>query len=273
MNACQKRALNEGPTQNLEVVCTYPGALDGRQPSTQVTCAMPDSGTAIDIVRQGWLNTPTIEAPGIKSMGFSQSARTLFVIFCAIFAVSAHAGWNLDPQKSSINFISIKKDSVAEVHRFRDVAGALMDSGEFMIDIDLTSVDTGIDIRDQRMQEHLFDVLNFPLATVNGRVASGTLDQMKQDEITPVEVELVVALHGKTVKTKALVNAVKLSADKLWVTSASPIIINASDFQMEPGVDKLKELAALPSISYAVPVVINLLFEKNSTSPAPDVKP
>lgn len=207
-------------------------------------------------------------------MEFFQLIKTLCIVCCAIFALPVHAGWNLEPEKSSVHFISIKKDSVGEVHRFRDVAGALMDSGEFMVDIDLTSVDTGIEVRDQRMLEHLFDVLNFPLATVNGRVAHGTLEQLKQDEVTPVEVELTVALHGKTVTTKTKLNAVKLSQNRLWVTSASPVIINISDFQMGPGVDKLKELASLPSIAHAVPVVVNLLFEYSETTlPAADAKP
>lgn len=196
-------------------------------------------------------------------------ARTLFAVICAISSTWAHAAWDLDPTKSSINFISIKKDSIGEVHKFKDIAGTLSQTGEFLIDIDLTSVDTGIEIRDQRMQEDFFDIMNFPLAMAKGRVDADVLGGMKPGVVTPVAVDLAITLHGMTAAVTAKVNAVKLSPTTLWVTSEVPVILNTEDFQLSPGVDKLKKLAALPSISYAVPVAINLLFEYTETVPIP----
>lgn len=42
------------------------------------------------------------------------------------------------------------------------------------------------------------------------------------------------------------------------VTSAQPVIINATDYGLTDGINKLRDLAGLPSISYAVPVTFTL---------------
>jgi hypothetical protein len=45
-----------------------------------------------------------------------------------------------------------------------------------------------------------------------------------------------------------------VSDSELLVVSAQPVILNVTDYQLGKGVEQLKELAGLPSISYAVPV-------------------
>lgn len=200
-------------------------------------------------------------------MGFIQPTKILIAFLCAASSTFAQAAWNVNPAKSSLSFVSIKKDSIGEVHSFKDIAGTLGQTGEFMLDIDLTSVETGIEIRNKRMEEDFFDVMQFPLAMANGRVDSTVLASLKEGEVTTVTVDLVVTLHGATAPVTAKLNAAKLSPTTLWVTSAVPIILNTEDFKLSPGVEKLKALAGLPSIAYAVPVVVNLLLEY--TEPAP----
>lgn len=201
-------------------------------------------------------------------MKLVQPANLLLAALCAFSSTVAHAAWNLDSEKSSVNFVSIKKDSIGEVHRFKDVAGTLSQTGEFMLDIDLTSVDTGIEIRDERMQESFFDVMNYPLAMAKGRVDAQVLDSLKEGEVTPATANLSLTLHGATAELSAKLNAVKLSDDTLWVTSAVPVIVDTNDFDLAPGVDKLKALAGLDSISYAVPLTVNLLFNYAESAPA-----
>jgi hypothetical protein len=38
------------------------------------------------------------------------------------------------------------------------------------------------------------------------------------------------------------------------VVSAHPVILNADNYKLAKGIEKLRELASLPSISHAVPV-------------------
>jgi hypothetical protein len=63
-------------------------------------------------------------------------------------------------------------------------------------------------------------------------------------------------------QAKALVNVVVVRQldGSLIVATKQPFIINASDFGYIEGINKLKELAALPSISTAVPVTFSVVF-------------
>lgn len=189
-------------------------------------------------------------------------------VCCTVSSTLVHAAWNLDPAKSSLNFVSIKGENVGEVHRFKEIAGTLSQTGDFMIDVDLTSVDTGIEIRDQRMQEDFFEIMKFPLAMAQGSIDPNVLANMQEGVVTPFIANLSISLHGAAAPVTAKLNAVKLSPGTLWVTSEAPMIINTADFELSPGIDKLKELAGLPSISYAVPVVVNLLFNYKESAPA-----
>jgi hypothetical protein len=46
----------------------------------------------------------------------------------------------------------------------------------------------------------------------------------------------------------------KLNDNTLMLVSAKPLILNVADFALVQGVEKLQELAGLPSISHAVPI-------------------
>ncbi len=63
------------------------------------------------------------------------------------------ADWKLDNNHSSVNFISVKNDSVIEQHHFRNISGSVSKDGQVKVVIDLTSVDTQISIRDERMKK------------------------------------------------------------------------------------------------------------------------
>jgi hypothetical protein len=47
---------------------------------------------------------------------------------------------------------------------------------------------------------------------------------------------------------------------KLRVFSSQPIILQAEEFNLDAGVEALRQVAGLKSISTAVPVTLNLLF-------------
>jgi hypothetical protein len=53
----------------------------------------------------------------------------------------------------------------------------------------------------------------------------------------------------------------KLGRQRLLVTSERPLLLNAADVGLADGVERLREIAGLPSISPAVPVSFVLLFE------------
>ena len=181
--------------------------------------------------------------------------KWLSVIAFGLLSNVALAGdWSVNNNQSTVSFISIKKSDIAEVHRFKQVEGTLTEAGNFSLAIDLTSVDTGIAIRDERMQGLLFEVAQFPKLTLNAAVNPKLLADLHIGEVMTLQVDGEIALHGKKQIKSFNVLVAKLSAKKMVVTSLTPVVVQAGDFDLARGVEKLRDIAGLTSISLAVPV-------------------
>ena len=183
---------------------------------------------------------------------------------------AALADLTLDNSVSQLNFGSIKNESVAELHRFTELSGSVDESGKAEIAIDLSSVDTRIDIRDKRMKEHLFDVANFPKAIYTAQVDIDAVESMAIGEIQQRRLKGELDLHGKKAPLELLVRIVKGAGDALTVYTVEPAFISIADFDLGAGVDKLQELAGLKSITRAVPLTFSVVFRDEGDSDAPD---
>lgn len=186
------------------------------------------------------------------------SVLTIFLI-ATLNAYSAE--WIVDNNASQLNFISIKKGNIAEVHQFKTLQGSLDSQGEFELNIDLSSVDTQNPIRDERMKIHLFNVESCTDATLKANIDLADLDAIAEGASSRLTVDAELELHGETQALTMNVIVTRLVGAKLSVTSAEPIILNVEDFALVSGVNKLMELAKLPSISHAVPVSFYLTFK------------
>lgn len=162
--------------------------------------------------------------------------------------------WKVNNSQSTVSFISIKKADVGEIHRFKQIEGALSDSGGFSLTIDLSSVDTGISVRDDRMQGLLFEVAQFPKLQLTANINPKLISDLKVGETLTTQVDASISLHGEQQALPFNVVVAKLSTTKMLVTSLTPVIIHAGDFNLVTGVEKLRDIAGLTSISLAVPV-------------------
>lgn len=169
------------------------------------------------------------------------------------------AVWQLDGERSSLYFVSIKKNEVAETNHFDRLSGRY-DRGEARLTIDLTSVETGIAIRDKRMQEHLFEVDGHPSAAVTLSVPEQRVAGLEPGEQALLDTTATLELHGTTQELDAPLTVTRLADGSLQVSNTRPVVINAGQFGLTQGVEKLREIAGLPSISPAVPVQFSLYF-------------
>jgi len=181
-------------------------------------------------------------------------------VLAAMVSTPAWADWTLDQTLSQLNFISTKNGNIAEVHHFTQLQGTLSDEGVATVEIPLASVETLIPIRNERMQKMLFEVTQFPMATVTAKLDSGFIKKMNEGDLGRVNLDATLSLHGKTQSVGIEASVVKLAGDKLLVTSRKPIIVQAGDFALFKGVEKLREVAGLASISAAVPVDFSVVF-------------
>ena len=178
-----------------------------------------------------------------------------------VLTTMANADWTLNNEASRLSFVSIKKDQVAEVHKFSHLSGSIDKQGSVNITIQLASVDTAIPIRDERMREMLFKTDLFPKATVSGKVDMAKFKTLKSGRIQRDEIEIKLSLHGQNKVLKAEVVVVKLEGGSMLVTTINPVIVNAADFDLAQGVLELTKIAELPVISAAVPVTLSFVFD------------
>ena len=186
---------------------------------------------------------------------------TILSLLLALSLPAAAAEWRLDGERSSLYFVSIKKNEVAETNHFDRLSGGYA-KGEARLNIDLTSVETGIDIRDQRMRKHLFEVDSHPSATVTLEVSEQRVADLEPGEQALLDATATLDLHGATQELDTPLTVSRLADGSLQVTNARPVVVNAGPFGLTQGVEKLREIAGLPSISPAVPVQFSLYFVK-----------
>jgi len=171
-----------------------------------------------------------------------------------------HAEWQLDGAASSVHFVSIKNEAIAESHQFVKLDGRIDDAGEAMLNIDLASVDTGIGIRDQRMRELLFEVAEFPQANITMQIDAALLAGLTAESPQTLSLPLQLAVHGNTTQMNAALLAFVDADGCLHVLSEQPVLVNASDFALVDGINALREVAGLGSIASVVPVSVHLQF-------------
>lgn len=175
-----------------------------------------------------------------------------------LYSSAALAGWTVDDQQSRLSFVSIKAGTIAEVHHFEQLNGTLTDDGRFSLTIDLNSVETLIPIRNERMRDQLFDTARFPNAVLNARLDLAAVHALDIGEQTRLDAEAQLELVGQSSTLTVQAVVARLSDQQLLVTSAQPLTLNAISLGLGDGVEQLREVAGLPSISPAVPVTFQL---------------
>ena len=187
--------------------------------------------------------------------------RLIFFLF-VLLPLTSKAGWVLDESKSEISFISIKNLSIAETHEFRNLSGTIDDEGNLEIKIPLSSVETKIPIRNERMKKMLFETSKFANALVTSKIDLSFSKGASVGEIIQRNENFSIDLHGFQQKKEAHVAVTLEKAGVVRVDSIRPIIVNASSHELSEGIDALRVVAKLSSIAESVPVSFNLFFQE-----------
>lgn len=178
----------------------------------------------------------------------------------SLVAVPVQADWQLDGAASSFHYVTSKAAAISEVNRFTGLSGSISDAGAATLEIDLASVATNIEIRDERMRELVFEVADFPSATVSVQVDAAALSALKAGEVLQQNVEAQVSLHGMEQTVAARVAVTALAGGALQVHTLEPLLVGAGSFGLSGGVEQLREVAGLPSINPNAVVNFTLVY-------------
>jgi len=176
-------------------------------------------------------------------------------------AFPAFAQWELDNARSGLYFVSVKNAAVAETHRFSSLHGHIGQDGHLQLAIDLGSVETMVPVRNERMREMLFDTADFPTATVSADIDPDVLAKLGGGVAISATVPATLSLHGVE-QTLTVPVTVFEDSGGMRVMTPYPVLIRAEDFGLAGGVEALRKVAGLNTISTAVPVSFDLLFSR-----------
>ncbi|MEO0398377.1 MAG: YceI family protein [Pseudomonadota bacterium] len=211
-------------------------------------------------------------------MSFSNRIAPLCALFLGVSLLSGCGGapnagaasttnapnkpWSLVSAESRIAFASIKADAVGETHSFQTVAGGVEADGTATLTIDLASVETNIDIRNERMRAMLFEVADHPTATLTTDIDLSALEGLAVGERQTIEADLNLSLHGLEAPLLADLTVTRLAPARVLVETTAPVFIAVEDFDLAEGLEQLREVAGLPSITPISPVTAALVFEQ-----------
>lgn len=178
----------------------------------------------------------------------------------------AWADWHINDAQSNFNFLSVKAaqvgpEAATEIHRFKQFDGSLAKDGSFEFSIPVQSLATGIEIRDERMLDQLFQQATYSAVKLKGKVAAAELTALKPGEFKDVELEADLSILDQTHPIKTKVRYVALENQRFMVNTLEPIIINGNEFNLSEGIVSLREIAGLAFIAHTVPVNFSLVFE------------
>jgi len=189
-------------------------------------------------------------------MAKSMFPKLMILLSALGVMATAQADWTLS-DSSRIGFVSIKNNSIGENNAFERVSGSISASGQVSVSVDLSSAETGVGIRNERLQKMLFEVASFPTATINAALTDSQIAVLRAGGVQAESVSVNISLHGKTVSKIANVS-VSSSGGDVRVTTTQPIVITAQEFGLEGGVAALQQIAGLNAISRSIPVTVDL---------------
>ena len=186
----------------------------------------------------------------------------LLLLWIVLIPMAVQAAWIINPSNSIIQFDSTKVlktgKKITESNTLSSVKGNIDQQGRFDIDIDLDSLETNIPIRNERVKKYLFHTERQRYAKIRGELSSKNLRLLNSFDV-----------ESTTTQSFTLnINGVQLPitgefvfnhmGDKTSIRSSKPIILSIQDLHAESGLYKLIRLAGLDTISFEVPVKVNL---------------
>jgi len=186
--------------------------------------------------------------------------KKLLFIALLTFSQLALAEWTLDNDNSQLNFDSTKNNTITETHTFQALSGTVADNGKANLIIVLTSVDTKVPLRDERMRTMLFETEEYPRAEFITQVNKPHIEKLAVGDSTLQTLKGELQLHGTKKPITAEVKITRLADNKVEIATVKPIIVNANDFKLHQGVENLREIMGLNSITPEVPVSFRLVF-------------
>ncbi len=271
-NVCVKNANYNGnlPTNGTASFGFTHNNAPGAKPTSFTLNGVACGGTVSSA--PGSSSTPSsILSSSLRSSSVPVSSVPVSSSRSSSSAPNNAARWLLDNSKSVLNFVSVKNTDVAETFTFGQVQGTVSNSGQATMTIPLSSILTGIDIRNTRMQSMLFESNYLPNLHFTTQLDLAALDAMAAGSTSTLNLSGSLILHGvvKPMTFDALV--IKHANNSVSFSPRKPILISSADFDLNAGIDLLRMAAGATNIGERVPVYFKMFLTRDNPANLPAI--
>ncbi len=179
-----------------------------------------------------------------------------------IYSNSAMADWTLDADSSNISYGTIKNGMIGESNTFKTISGTIDNDGHVNIDIALASVDTQLELRDERMRDIVFKVAENVSAKLTGDMNLQAHNDQDVGTSRVIEATIAMELVGQKVEHDVMLVVTRLAENKVMVVPHGVIFIDVEDYELLDAIEELRNLAGLDTIETVVPMSFYLTFTK-----------
>ncbi|MCT7655446.1 YceI family protein [Oceanimonas sp. NS1] len=134
---------------------------------------------------------------------------------------------------------------MGEPNHFERVSGTLSDAGRFELTIDLASVESGIPIRNERLEEYLFETGRFPKLTLSADL-SGQLEALTQGEDRVIETDATLNLHGTERPCPSPCWSATRATAIWWSRAGNRLLCNRTTLALPPASTSCRSWPACP---------------------------
>ncbi|RVA63117.1 YceI family protein, partial [Mesorhizobium sp. M7A.F.Ca.CA.001.08.1.1] len=207
---------------------------------------------------RGWL---VINALGLV-------VALLVLIWPGLGTAKAETNWTLDSTASVLTYQSVKKNTIVETNKIRNISGSLTSAGDAKVTFDLNSVDTGVDLRNVRMRFLFFETFKFPSAELTAKVDPAAFADLATKRRVKAVLPFRLSLHGVDKDLQANIVVTMISDTMVSVASEAPVAVHVEDFGLLPNVDKLQQAANVTNIVPTASVSFDFVFVADGSKPA-----
>jgi OOP family OmpA-OmpF porin len=179
----------------------------------------------------------------------------------------AQPNWTLDPTSSTLTYQSVKKNTVVETNKIRNISGTITPVGDAKITFDLNSVDTGVDLRNVRMRFLFFETFKYPTAQLTAKVDPAAFAALPAKRRMTAKVPFRLNLHGVDKDLEANVVVTMITDKMVSVASESPVAVQVADFGLLPAIEKLQQAANVTNIVPTASVSFDFVFTADGDKP------
>ncbi|MBB5722584.1 polyisoprenoid-binding protein YceI [Loktanella ponticola] len=170
--------------------------------------------------------------------------------------------WTMDSGASVVGFGSVKSNSIGEAHTLNVTSGTVADDGTVNVQLDLASIQTNIDVRNERIGE--FVLADETSAQLTASVDTEAMNALGVGEHMITEVEGDLTLLGNDIPVYLDMFIMRTAEDQVLVTSNSMLFVSTEEAGIDAGIDTLMELASLSDITRTLPVTLRFIFNAAS---------